>query len=162
MAKKIKKLLIPTTVMLGLIIVGLLSSSYISAQDSNYYPPIVQKIAEKFNLNVEDVQDVFDEERNDHHAEMQALWSERLDDLVNEGNITAEQKQAILDKHEELEDKMESLKDLNWDERQEKMKEIREEFKNWASSQNIVLPLLGPFGKGMGHHWEFGRMGMMH
>ncbi|KKQ42035.1 MAG: hypothetical protein US60_C0025G0005 [Microgenomates group bacterium GW2011_GWC1_37_8] len=154
MNHKIKRYLIPTTAMLGLIFIGLLSVSYVSAQDSGNYPSIVAKIAEKFNLNEADVQAVFDEEREAHYADMQARWSERLDDLVNDGKITAEQKQAILDKHEEMQNKMEELRDLEPKARREKMQTMHEEFKAWAEGEGIDLPLIGPVGSGHGHGFK--------
>jgi hypothetical protein len=47
-----------------------------------------------------------------------------------------------------MQDKMEGLKDLAPEERKDKMRELHEEFKNWAEEQGIDLPLIGPFGKG--------------
>ena len=158
---KLAKLRLPTAFMLGLILVGFLSVSYVSAQESGVYPSIVQKIAERFNLDEEDVKAVFDEERDEHHAEMQARWAERLEDLVNDGKINAEQKQAILDKHEEMHNKMLEWKDLSHEERHQKMQELHEEFKNWADEQGIDLPLLGPFGGGFRHGFGMGyKIGM--
>src|SRR3989344_1310095 len=108
-----KKTILPTMLVLGVIMLGLLSVSYVSAQETGNYPPIVQKIAEKFGLNESDVQAVFDEERDERHAEMQARWKERLDDLVNEGKITSKQKQALIDKHEEMHNQMLELQSLS-------------------------------------------------
>jgi len=145
---------------LGLIVIGLLTTSYVSAQDSGNYPSIVQKIAEKFNLNESEVKAVFDEDRDERHAEMQAKWVERLDDLVNDGKITVEQKQAILDKHEEMQSKMEELQDLSPEERKQKMLEFRDQLKDWADEQGIDLPLIGPLTGGFGHGHGMGfRMG---
>ncbi|OGM23937.1 hypothetical protein A2715_02045 [Candidatus Woesebacteria bacterium RIFCSPHIGHO2_01_FULL_39_32] len=158
MSKKVKKVIFPTMLVLGVILVGLLSVSVASAQDSDDYPSIVQKIAEKFNLNEADVQAVFVEDREEHYAEMQARWSERLDDLVNDGKITAEQKQVILDKHEEMHNKMEEWKDLNVEERHEKMHALHDEFKTWAEGPGIDLPLLGPFGRGFMRGFHKGYM----
>jgi aryl-alcohol dehydrogenase-like predicted oxidoreductase len=153
-----KKIILPTAFVLGVIMIGLLSVSYVSAQDSSDYPPIVQMLAEKFNLNESDVQAVFDEEREDHHAQMQASWSERLDDLVNEGKITSDQKQAIMDKHEEMHNKMLEIQSLEPEERHEKMRQIHDEFKTWAEEQGIDLPLLGPMGGGLKRGFHKGYM----
>ena len=158
MNKKVKKIVFPTMIVLGVILVGLLSVSVASARDSGTYPSIVQKIAEKFNLNESDVQAVFDEEREEHYADMYAKWSERLDDLVNDGKITAEQKQAILDKHEEMHNKMLEYQSLDPEERYEKMIGLHEEFKTWAEGQGIDLPLLGPFGHGFMRGFHKGYM----
>ncbi len=156
-----KKYLKPTTFVLGIIMLGLLSVSYASAQDKSNYPPIVQKLAQKFNLNEADVQAVFDEEKEEHFADMQARWNERLDDLVNDGKITKGQKDAVLEKHEEMHNSMLELKDLSPEERKSKMKEIHDEFEKWAEEQGIDLPLMGHFKMGFnkGFHKGF-RMGL--
>lgn len=152
-----KKLILPTTVALGLIVFSLMSVSYASAKNItgksiNGRSRIIQKIAEEFNLNESDVEAVFEEEKEERFAEMQALWIEKLDDLVNDGKISSDQKQAILDKHEEMYTKMTELQDLSPYEKKEKMKEMREEIKNWASEQGIDLSFIGSmgFGKDMG------------
>lgn len=151
---KNKKAIIPTMLMLGIIVTGLLSVSYASAHESGEYPTIVKKLADKFNLNEDEVKAVFDEDRQEHFADMQANWAERLDDLVSEGKITNSQKDAIIKKHEEMHNKMVELKDLSPEERKVKMTEIREELKTWAESEGIDMSFIGPMKfkfKGPGH-----------
>ncbi len=122
--------------------IGLLSVSYASAQDSVKYPSIVQKLADKFNLNEADVQAVFNEERQDHYADLQARWNEKLDDLVNSGKITESQKASILVKHEEMHNNMLELKDMTPEERRAKKQEMHDDLKKWAEEQGIDLPIL--------------------
>lgn len=143
-----KRIILPTVLAVSILFIGILAATKVSAEDSSYYPPIVQKIAEHFNLNVGDVQKVFDEERDERRADKYAFFAERLNDLVSEGKLTEAQKEAILDKHEEMQDKNEEWRNLSFEERKNKMQETREEFKEWAEEQGINLPLLGPFGKG--------------
>lgn len=154
-----KKLILPTTLVLGLIVFSLMSVTYASAQSVtgrglNNRNNVIQKIAERFNLNESDVEAVFEEERQERFAEMQALWIEKLDDLVNDGKITSDQKQAILDKHEEMHNKMIGLQDLTPEERKEKMQELREEIKAWADEQGIDLSFVGPMGFGKKRGFE--------
>ncbi len=144
-----KKIFFPTVLALAVLTVGILSTSVISAQDSSY-PTIVERLAERFGLNKDEVQQVFEDEHQERKAEMYANWAERLDDLVAEGKLTETQKQAILDKHEEMEGKIEELKDQNltFEEKKEKMRGVHEEFKSWIDEQEIDLSLIGPFGMG--------------
>lgn len=138
------KLMKPTAFILGVVMLSLLSVSLASAQsESVKYLPIVEKIAQKFNLSKDEVQAVFDEERDSHHAELQARFSGRLDDLVSAGKISEEEKNAILKKHEEMHNRMLELKDMEPEERREKMKNMHEDFKTWAEEQDIELPMLG-------------------
>jgi len=142
-----KKIILPTILALSVLVVGILATG-VSAQDASNYPPIVQKISDKFNLNVSDVQQVFDEEADEKRAERFAFFADRLDDLVSQGKLTEAQKEAVLDKHEEMQDKIVELKNLPVAERKEKMRQIHEDFKTWAEGQEIDLPLIGPFGHG--------------
>lgn len=148
-----KKIILPTILALSVLVIGVLSTS-VSAQDASNYPSIVQKIAERFNLNVSDVEQVFDEERDERRAEMFANFADRLDDLVSEDKLTEAQKEAILDKHEDIQDRMEEYKALPPEERHEKMQALHEEFRSWAEAEGIDLPLVGPFGHGFmrGYH----------
>ena len=61
---------------------------------------LVSKIAQRFNLNQVDVQAVFDDYKN---SEREAEISERLQELVDEGKITPEQKTLIENKLKEVE-----------------------------------------------------------
>src|SRR3989338_237342 len=74
-----------------------------AASDSGLHQPMVQKIAERFGLNQDDVQKVFDEEHQARKAEMETKFNERLSQLVADGKLTEEQKQAIIAKRAELE-----------------------------------------------------------
>ena len=157
MQKKVNKIFLPAILALSILVIGILATN-VSAQDISNYPPIVQKIADRFNLNVSEVQQVFDEDRDAHRADMYAHFAERLNDMVSDGKLTETQKEAILDKHEEMQDKMEEFKNLSVDERHEKMQALREEFKTWAESQGIDLSVIGPFGHGFGHGFKASHM----
>ncbi len=82
---------------------------------------LVTKIAQRFNLNQSDVQAVFDEYKN---SEREARISERLQELVDEGKITAEQKTLIENK----------LKEVMAARDQE-----RKDLEAWAKEKNIDL-----------------------
>lgn len=138
--------------MTGLLAVGSLGVFPVGAQDSVSYPPIVQKLADRFGLNVEDVEEVFEEERAEHHAQMLQNFEDRLSEAVTEGKITEEQKQTVLDKHEEMLARMEELRsqDLDPEEMHEKMKAYHEELRAWAEEQNIDIPFMAFKVKGPG------------
>lgn len=139
-----KKVIFPTMLALAILTIGILATN-VSAQNSQY-PPVVQKIAQKFNLDVSEVQKVFDEDRDARRAEMYASFSDRLDELVLAGKITSSQKEVILEKHEQMRDKMEALRDLSPDERREKKLSIHTDYKNWLSSQGLSAELVQHLG----------------
>lgn len=155
-----RKIILPAILLTGALAVGSLGFTRAYAQENSTYPPIVEKLAEKFGLNRDEVLDVFEEHRDDRKAEMFANFSERLDDLVAEGKITSEQKEKILDKHEEVQTKMESLKDLDPQERKAQMQAFHEELKKWAEENNIDFPFMvfRSIGPGFKHGFKAGMM----
>jgi hypothetical protein len=115
--------------------------------DGSAKTSLVDKLTKKFNLNKDEVKEVFEE----HHAEKEALHKqkleERLDQAVKDGKLTEEQKSKILAKMEELKanrpDK-EELKDKSAEERRQLMQQHHDELKKWAEEHDIpeeYLPL---------------------
>lgn len=134
-----KKILIPA-LFLAILSLTAFGVTSIKAQGNGNYPPIVQKLVERFGLNEDEVKQVFDEARGERQAQMQANFEERLNQAVTGGRITQEQKELILSKHEEMQANRE-------------MTEHQEEMKNWAQENGIDLSqigFLGPRGGGKG------------
>lgn len=128
-----------------------INTSY--AQDSDSYPPIIQKLVERFNLNPEEVEEVFQEAHQERHELHLQTINERLDEAVENGDITQEQKQAILDKMDEHQADMEALRDMSQEERHQWMADHKQELIDWAQANDIDLKQLymgAMFGKGMG------------
>ncbi len=147
-----KKLLL-TAVTITVLGAGLFGISTVSAQtNSDPSSNLVQKISEKFGLNKDEVQKVFDEERTARQAKMQIRMEDRLSALVTEGKLTEAQKQLILNKHKELQSErqteMQSMKDLTFEQRKEKMEARRTELEAWANENGIDTQYLF-FGHGM-------------
>jgi Skp family chaperone for outer membrane proteins len=119
--------------------VGVVSAQSTTTDDStdNGMQSLVQKIAEKFNLDEKQVQSVFDKDRSEHEAEMQQRDEERLTQAVTDGKITSEQKDKILAKQKELKAYMDSIKDKTESERHTLMDTKRDEVKQWASDNDI-------------------------
>lgn len=119
---------------------------------------LVDKIADKFNLNENEVKAVFDEHRDEMQAKHQARMEKRLDEAVVEGEITEEQKAAILAKRDELKSEREAHrdqpKDMTHEERREAMKQRHEDLEAWAEENNIPEDFFRFFGGGHGgrHH----------
>ncbi len=133
----------------------------VSAQGSDMNQNVVQKLAEKFNLNESDVQAVFDQTREERHQEMETKYEDNLNTAVSEGKITEEQKTLILAKHDEIEKNREANRE-NWqnltpEERRTQMQQQRDEMQTWADQNGINLSLIMGMGDGMrGPHGGFG------
>lgn len=114
--------------------------------DDETYRPLVQRIAEKFNLDESEVEAVFVAVRDERMQEMHDRHQERLQDAVNDGVITEDQMNAILAKEEELHQ-----------ERIENRGENREAMEAWFTENGIDHDALrtylgnemGPKGRGM-------------
>jgi hypothetical protein len=139
------------------------AGAVLAATSATSSESLASRIATKIGFPQEDVQKVLDAQREVRHEDMQTRMSERLDTLVSEGKITAEQKQLILDKQKELQAEHdanhEELKSLTTEERRAKMEERRAELEQWAKDNGIDISYLRPFGKGMGGHGHRGGVG---
>lgn len=134
-------------------IVGLAGVSTAAlAQDSSggdKHPPIVRKLAETFNLDENKVNEVFVAEKEAHRAEKQARLIERLDQAVQDGKITPEQKTKLLAKLDEMKSEFQNGDRPDKQDRQNR----REEFKKWAEDNGIDLKSLGlRHERGFGPH----------
>lgn len=147
---------------LGLTVLGaaVFGTLGVHAQTSTNNPvtSLVEKLAQKFGLNQAEVQAVFNEHRSQIHAQMLVRIEERLNQAVTDGKITEAQKQLILDKHKEFQEKheaqKETLQNLTPDERRAEIEKNKTELETWAKENGIDLQYLFPL---FGHHHEFGQ-----
>lgn len=121
--------------------------AHAQTNSNNGFSKLVQAIAQKFNLDPNQVQDVFNQYHRQNMQNRQAFFQNRLDDLVTQGKITQSQKQAILDEVAKL--KIESAIS-----RQNRLSEIQ----SWAQSQGIDLSLIPMLGRGRGMGMKMGWM----
>ncbi len=128
-----------------------LAAHAVQAESADSGSSLVDKIASKFNLNKDEVQKVFDENRAAHEAEHEQDFKDKLATLVKEGKITQAQSDKIQAKHDEMKadrDKnMESFKNMTEDERKAAMDAKRDELKQWAQDNGIdesyLMPMRG-------------------
>jgi hypothetical protein len=127
-----------------LLLAGVYGVSKVDADEANGLPPVAEKLVERFNLNEDEVEGVFDEALQEHQQQMQeqrrAEMEERLDEAVNDGVITSDQKQALLDKQAEM---------------QERQQQLQDDWQQWREQSGIDFEALAPYhigcgGKGFG------------
>jgi hypothetical protein len=149
------KVIISTLALGAIITAGVVGIRTASADD--FSNPVVERLAERFDLNEDEVQAVFDAVRDEKHAEMQVLFEERLDELVSDGTLTEEQKQAFLDKRDEMRSGKGEYRDLSHEERMAVKEANRVEMQVWAEENGIDLSVLKQeLGKGMGRGFKAG------
>lgn len=159
-----------TMIAIGAVALGLATAgigvTYAASNSNAGIPPmnnLVNAIAQKFNLNTSDVQQVFDQQREQMQAQHEQAYKDRLAQAVKDGKLTQEQSDKITAKMTELKAQRDADKStfdsLSPQERKAKMDEQIAALKQWQTDNNIpagFLPFGGP-GKGMGMH----RGGMM-
>lgn len=133
---KIKNWLLAAAVALVSFTAGGIVLDKAKAQDTTTrYPPLVEKLMEKFGLKEEEVKSVFEEVRQERQQQRQKFIETRLDEAVKDGVITAEQKQALLNKNAEM---------------QEKQRQMNEERRKWMEESGIDFEKLAPYRVGFG------------
>jgi hypothetical protein len=118
--------------------VGLTGTGMVQAQaNENEYPLIIQKLAEKFGVEASEVQNVFEETKDQ-------LFVDRLTEAVENGDITEDQKSLIIEKQAEFETRREEIdnQSLTAAERRDAMQTLHEEMRNWAEENGIDMHFL--------------------
>jgi polyhydroxyalkanoate synthesis regulator phasin len=169
-----KRWIVPGLVAAALIGIGGFGTlnAYAQTDDQSTVPPIIQKLVEKFGLKQTEVQQVFQEVKDEQMAAMETKFTEQLDKLVTDGKLTEAQKQAIITKRQELQTTMQAqipkgqpkdFKSMTDAQRKAKMKARKTEMEAqktaleaWAKTNGIDSQYLR-FVMGMGKGFEFGR-----
>lgn len=164
--KTLRKLAITSTVLAGVVALGASGISNVSAAtpvqgtqvqtQMNPMSSLISAIAQKFNLNVSDVQKLFDEQHTQMESqrgtEQSARITERLTQAVTQGKLTQSQADLLKAKQEELRVFHESLKGKTREECKAAMDKKIAELKEWAKANNIPdeFANFGPMGRGPG------------
>lgn len=161
-----KKIIIP---LLTITVAGAAAysgSKVFAATTQTNYPPMVERFAEHFGLKVDDVKTFFDEERQQRQQDMLSDYADFLEEAVNSGDLTENQKDLLISKKEEQQKEMANFQpgSENREDRFEKKQARRDELVQWAKDNNIDQKYLffhsgerGEGGEG-GRGFGMGRM----
>jgi hypothetical protein len=134
-----KKIAIP---LLTFAVVGVTAFSANQAfadTDLSTFPPMVQRLAEKFNLNADEVKTFLDEDRQTQQKEMLSEYETMLSEAVTNGELNEEQKALLLAKKVEQQAQMAARQpgQGNGPENREEMQAKRDEISQWAKDNGI-------------------------
>jgi hypothetical protein len=129
--------------------VGYGATVAIAQEASDESHPFVQILAEKLGLNEDEVEEALDEIKADKYAQMQESKEDMLQSAVDDGVITEEQRQAWLEKHEEM-----------WTERKQEKQQHKEEMDAWFEQEGINHEELMEYMGGFKKHGGFYKWGM--
>ena len=160
MTKKTLLTVVAVSLLSGSLVVATNAYAQTSTPANNPMSTLVQQIADKFHVNKADVQAVFDQNRQDMQSKMEANYEAKLDQLVKDGKINAQQKQLLLDKHKQLQSEMQSNrandKNLTPAERKAQIDKERQDITAWAKQNGVDAKYLMMMGPGMRGHRGFG------
>jgi len=134
-----KKLLIPGLAVASVIAAGVVLNTSVYADSESSFPPRIQEMVERFNLDESEVENFLNEKHQERMAEREAEVESKLNDAVSEGTITEDQKALILAKMEENRTNKEDMRDLSREEKQEQAQTHREDMQTWAEQNGIDL-----------------------
>ncbi|GIW63635.1 MAG: hypothetical protein KatS3mg091_437 [Patescibacteria group bacterium] len=136
------------------ILLGLLTATTtVIANTADSTDTLIDRLAQRFKLNRQEVQQVFDEYRQEKLAKKQKHFQTYLDQAVTDGKITEEQKQKILEKNQEMQQQIQELKNLDWQTKKERMSQIKQDYQNWLKENNIPLDVF-PHKLGFYKHYK--------
>ncbi|MBM3206551.1 MAG: hypothetical protein FJZ43_02940 [Candidatus Staskawiczbacteria bacterium] len=145
----------------GIVAVGSVSADSVNKQSSGI-SSLVNAIAQKFNLNQAEVQQVFDDHKSQMMLHMEEKRGARLNQAVVDGKLTQDQVNKILAKQAELKAQEASFKASLEGKTKEEIKALvkaqADSIKQWAEENDIPIKYLafGGFGKHRGMGFGFG------
>lgn len=162
---RMKKTIVLPVAALALMAMLAYGVGQVKADDQYKNHPLVQFIAERFDLDEEEVLTAMEDFQEQRHEEMGVQFENRLTQAVLDGKITDEQREMILQKHEEMRVEQENnwmtLQDMTADERRDEIMARHEELKSWAEENGVDLSYFNVgVGRGQRMHNMDGGMGM--
>ena len=127
--------------------IGMACTNELKADDGDKkddYPVIIEQLAEKLDLDPEEICEALEDIHEERKEEFKKNLEEKLDEAVEEGNITEEQKEAIITKSEEVAEELQDIKELPQSEKKEAMADINDDLREWAEENDIDLKELFP------------------
>jgi competence protein ComGC len=116
----------------------------VSAADGNsQFPPMIQKLVDTFNLDPDEVESTLENFREEEKQE-------RIDELIENGEITEEEAQIWEEKHEEMASEIQAVKDddsLSFDEQREQIREIQDKYREIFEDLDLPLGEMGMRGE---------------
>ncbi len=112
--------------------------------DESDYPIIVEQLAEKLDLEPEEVFEAFKDINKDRKEELKKNFRHKLDKAVEEGDITREQEEALIAKKKEVSEQLQKIKDLPQGKRKEALEDVASDLKDWAKENDIDFKDLFP------------------
>lgn len=139
------------------------ASAHFSGGGKEQQQERVTELAERFNLDENEVETYFEEKRVEHQAEREEKRAEHMASLVEAGTLTQEQADELTAMREATRDQVKALRDSGAEREEIKtlMEEKHAEVEAWADAQGLSLDDIRPehgrrHGHGHGHDDDSG------
>mgnify|MGYP001410878772 CR=1 FL=1 len=136
-----KKIILGLLVTIFALSMGAITITKVSADENeNNFPPMIKDLIDRFNLDEDEVEEYMQEQHKQKQVEMTEKRENLLDQSIEDGKITEEQKDLLISK---------------LDEQRFKREQEHEEFKLWAKENGIDLSQLRlrPGNRGADSRW---------
>lgn len=141
-----KKVIVPALVLGAATAVGALSYvSATSAAGNGFRGEMASNLAQKLGVEESQVETAMSEMKEEKMAEIKKQREEKLQEAVDDGVITSEQKEALV---------------AHQDEMQQKREQLREESERWFEESGIDKEALKEYMGGEGRGFKKGKRGI--
>jgi|GEM_PF-815575 len=149
-----KKIVLPVigVATVAAMLFGISQLANAQTEKTNPLSGLAHAIAQKFNINQNDLQSVINQYLKQRQTTMlqnvENRQKKRLDNLVKQGKITSAQEQAIIAEAAKLRNEypLSSFTTMNQTQRKQTFQKERNELIDWAKSQGIDPKYVLPFG----------------
>lgn len=130
--------------------IGSVDAATESPEKTNPINGLVAAIASKFNLDLHEVQSVFDEQKNRMDAQRMKNFEDRLNNAVAAGKLTQAQADGIRAKQSDMEKLRTEMQGKTKEEIRTAVKAKMADLKQWAEDNNIPKGYMMMGGRAMG------------
>ena len=123
---------------------GAVGASAATASDFDPADGLMNRIATHFNLNKDEVAEVFKQDRVAHEEEEKVALQKRLDQAVKDGKLTDSQKDKIMAKVQEMRDEGPKMMTIKVKDGKHNIafEQKHDELEAWAKKNNIPMEYL--------------------
>lgn len=121
-------------------------------EGDNYFQSFIERLSERFGLSQSDVESFISEERETRRQEREQEHQEHLNNLVETGVLTQDQKESLEAMHDQMHENREGWQELLRDDRMNLKHQHREQMRQWAENEGVDLELIRPNGHKFGKH----------
>lgn len=128
-----RRIIIPGIAVFLLLGIGVMNLSAVYARVP------LQNLFQQYEVNVDEVEDVLQDLQDEKSAQRFAFWAEKLDEAVHYGKITNEQKELIIDKAFDVQERLTEIGELPEAEQPQELQNLWQELMYWGQDRGLSV-----------------------